>query len=264
MMRACLLSLVVLFLPGLVRGQWDVPVPVVLTGAAPDQRQLTGLSDPADSTAAVSLAAARDNVLTYATASGTAELTIELTPPPSAYMAGMTVHILPIEANASGAQLNVNGLGPRPLLKQGGLPLDSADLFPGIPVKLVYDGSAFLILGSSYLPCRPGYRAVAREFCIEDSSRAAVNFYTAAATCTALGGRLCTFSEWTHACRVVPGFMSTVPSVEWVDSAANNATDAKRLGYGSDGSATPEGSGCAYGGTTAPTNTSRYRCCTNR
>jgi hypothetical protein len=91
-----------------------------------------------------------------------------------------------------------------------------------------------------------------------------VNVDTAAATCTTTGARLCTFSEWTHACRVIPGFMNTVPSFEWVDHAANNATDAKRLGFGSDGSSNPDGSGCTYGGTSAPTNTARYRCCTNR
>lgn len=263
-MRALLLPLAVLAFAGSVRGQWDVPVPVVLNGPIPDQRQVTGLADPVDSSSAVSLGASRDNATTYATATGTAVLTAELAPPPTAYSAGMVLHLRPMEANSAGAQVNVNGLGPVPILKQGGLPLDSADLFPGIPARLVFDGSSFLLLGSTYLPCRSGFRAVAREFCIEDSARTAVNFYTAAANCTAMGARLCSFSEWTHACRVVPGFMNTVPSYEWVDHAANNATDAKRVGQGSDGSTNPESSGCTYGGTTVPTNTARYRCCTNR
>jgi len=264
-MKRCLaLTTAVLASIGSTLGQWDVPVPVVLNGSLPEHRQVTGLSDPVDSSAAVSMAAARDNATTYATAAGTSVLEVALNPAPTAYTAGMVLHLLPLEANSTAAQVNVNGLGPVPILKQGGLPLDSADLFPGIPARMVFDGSSFLLLGSTYLPCRSGFSAVAREFCIEDSSRTAVNFYTAAANCTAMGARLCTFSEWTHACRVIPGFMNTVPSFEWVDHAANNATDAKRVGQGSDGSNNPESSGCTYGGTSAPTNTARYRCCTNR
>lgn len=263
-MRALIIPLSVLAFTGSVHGQWDVPVPVFLNGALPEQRQVTGLADPVDSSSAVSLAASRDNATTLATATGASVLEVALDPAPTAYTAGMVLHVLPLEANSAGAQVDVNGLGAVPILKQGGLPLDSADLFPGIPARMVFDGNSFLLLGSTYLPCRSGFRAVAREFCIEDSSRTAVNFYTAAANCTALGARLCTFSEWTHACRVVPGFMNTVPSYEWVDSAANNATDAKRVGQGSDGSTAPESSGCTYGGTTVPTNTARYRCCTNR
>jgi len=247
-----------------VHGQWDVPVPVVLNGSTAQQRQVLGLADPVDSSSAVSMAAARDNAATYALATGHMVLIADLVPAPSAYSAGMVVHLLPQQANGPGAQLDLNGLGPRPLAKQGGLPLDSADLFPGIPVRLVYDGTVFMLLGSTYLPCRSGFRAVAREFCIEDSSRAAVNFYNAVQACTLMGARLCTFSEWTHACRSIPDFMGTVPSYEWVDSAANSATDAKRVGQGSDGSTNPESAGCTYGGTSSPTNTARYRCCTDR
>lgn len=258
------LSLLTLFTAFIAQGQWDVPVPLVLNGGTEDERQVLGLADPVDSTAAVSLATARDNATTYALATGSTVLTATLAPAPNAYAAGMVVHILPQQANRPGAQLDLNGLGPRPLAKQGGLPLDSADLFPGIPARLVYDGTMFLLLGNSYLPCRTGFRAVAREFCIEDSSRAALTFYSAAQACTQMGARLCTFSEWTHACRSIPDFMGTVPSFEWVDSAANSATDAKRVGQGSDGSTNPESAGCAYGGTSLPTNTARYRCCTNR
>jgi hypothetical protein len=239
-------------------------VPLVLNGSTPEQRQIKGLADPVDSSAAVSLAAARDNATTYAVAIGSVVIVANLSPAPSSYATGMVIHLLPQQANSPGAQLDLNGLGLRPLAKQGGLPLDSADLFPGIPARLVYDGTSFILLGNTYLPCRLGYRAVAREFCIEDSSRAALNFFDAAKACTDLGARLCSFSEWTHACRNIPDFMGTVPTYEWVDSAANNATDAKRLGYGSDGSANPDSSGCAYGSTTAPTNFARFRCCTNR
>lgn len=263
-MRNLVLSMITLAGIGPICGQWEVPVPVVLSGPLPEQRQVTGLADPVDSSAAVSLAAARDHVTTYAAASGAAVMEVTLTPPPAGYFPGMVLHVLPSEANSAGALVDVNGLGPVPILKQGGIPVDSADLFPGIPARMVFDGSSFLLLGNTYLPCRSGFRAVAREFCIEDSSRAAVNFYMAAANCTALGARLCTFSEWTHACRVIQGFMNTVPSFEWVDHAANNATDAKRVGQGSDGSNNPESAGCTYGGTSIPTNSARYRCCTNR
>ncbi len=221
MMRS--LALPTLLVALCAQGQWDVPVPVVLNGSTAQQRQVLGLADPVDSTSAVSLAAARDNASTYALATGNVVLAADLAPAPTVYTTGMVVHILPQQANDQGALLDLNGLGPRPIAKQGGLPLDSADLFPGVPARLVYDGNMFILLGSTYLPCRTGFKAVAREFCIEDSSHAAVNFYDAVQTCTQMGARLCTFSEWTHACRSIPDFMGTVPSYEWVDSAANNA-----------------------------------------
>ena len=163
--------------------QWDVPVRIELTGSQPADRQVLGLADPAVLDAGTSAEAVRSNAVSYTTTQGSAVLTGALIPAPQAYVAGMVVSVLPDEANESGAQIDLNGLGPRAIMKTGGLPLDSADLIPGSPVRLVYDGDNFIVLGPVYLPCPAGYHVGSREYCIEDSSRAAVNFYQATAAC---------------------------------------------------------------------------------
>jgi len=244
--------------------QWDVPVRIELTGSQPADRQVLGLADPAVLDAGTSAEAVRSNAVSYTTTQGSAVLTGALIPAPQAYVAGMVVSVLPDEANESGAQIDLNGLGPRAIMKTGGLPLDSADLIPGSPVRLVYDGDNFIVLGPVYLPCPAGYHVGSREYCIEDSSRAAVNFYQATAACINSGARLCSFSEWIHACRKDPGFITTVSDYEWVDQASNHDTDAKRVGYGENEVTLEMEFGCNRGGTGAPTNPSNFRCCTNR
>jgi hypothetical protein len=260
----CLAAIACSLLLVLCTAQWSVPVPLVLNGTTDADRQVTGLADPLTTDAAVSVNAARNNATTYAEATGTDVLLATLVPAPSAYSTGMVLHILPSNANSAQAQIDVNGLGARAILKQGGLALDSADLAPGVPVRMVYDGTAFLLLGNSYLPCKAGYTTVSRQSCIEDSSHAEISFYAAAQACASRGARLCTYSEWTFGCRAIPGFLGTVTNYEWIDHAANNTSDAKRIGYGSDGQSTISEFGCTNGGTAAPTTPARYRCCTNR
>ncbi|HRH38792.1 MAG TPA: hypothetical protein PK760_10630, partial [Flavobacteriales bacterium] len=125
---------------GSLSAQWDVPVRMELNGAQPADKQVLGLADPATTSAAVSVDAARNNVVSFATVTGSAILTGSLSPAPATWMAGTIVNIVPTEANDAGAQLDLNALGPLAMVKGGGLPLDSADLLPGAPVRLVFDG----------------------------------------------------------------------------------------------------------------------------
>ena len=243
--------------------QFDVPARVELNSADPAQRQVIGLADPIVADAGMSVEAVRSNATTYAEAAGTLNLTASLVPAPSGYAIGMLVSILPAMTNDSGATLDLNGLGPRPIVKGGGLPLDSADMHAGVLVRMVYDGTGFQVLGSSYIPCPKGFRIGAREYCIEDSSRTAQPFMASMAFCVDLGARLCSLAEWMHACRSDPGFVGTISSYEWVDHAANNTIDAKRVGLGEDGSGNV-GIGCDHGATAAFTALSRFRCCLSR
>ena len=149
-------------------------------------------------------------------------------------------------------------------IKRGGLPLDSADLLPGLPSTMIYDGSNFQLIGSVALACPVGFSAGTRDFCVADSSRAAVTWFEASAYCSGIGARLCTISEWTHACNQFPGFIGTVISAEWVDHAANNTNGAKLVGAGSDGIGGVPGVNCRYGGQSPPENPFRFRCCAHR
>ncbi len=249
-----------------LHAQWEVPVPIVLNGAQAADRQVVGLADPASSTAAVSVDAARNSVTTYTVTTGGGLMQGDLNPAPAAYTAGMMVTIVPATANDSAAQVDLNGLGARAVMKAGGLPLDSADLFAGSPARLVYDGQVFHLMGSTYLPCPAGYHVGGREFCIEDSARADTGWYVAQRICRDLDARLCTFGEWVFACRSNPNFIGTVLDYEWVDSAANNTNGVKRVGNGGDGSAEGTiGIDCGHGGqAAADTATERFRCCRHR
>jgi len=245
--------------------QLDAPVPVQLVGASPADRQVTGLADPLSPAAGVSVDAARANAVSFAQATGTSVMSATLIPAPAQYVAGMTVSIVPQEANLAGALINLNGLGPVPMLKHGNLPLDSADLVPGAPHRLIFDGSAFQVIGSVYRPCPAGYRIGAREYCIEEFSHDSLTFVQAGTFCQSGGARLCTFGEWLHACLSTPAFIGTVLNFEWVDHAANNGDNAKRVGRGSNGN-TPEdsGIGCTNGHTASPGAFTRFRCCITR
>lgn len=248
-----------------VVAQWSVPDRIILDGDTEEKRQVTGLSDPLSTDAAASVEAVRSGATTLAYTNGGALLQGDLAPAPQGYSPGMVVTVIPSSANHAGAMIELNNLGAREIVKAGGIPLDSADLFPGSPARFIYDGTRFRLLGSTALPCRTGYQVGGHEYCIADSSMSDLPFYEAIVECSERGARLCSYSEWLHACLSDPGFIGTVLDYEWVDDAANSTNGAKRVGNGGDGLAgTIPGIDCKHGGTTSPNTSHRYRCCTHR
>ncbi|MBP7155142.1 MAG: hypothetical protein KBA60_03975 [Flavobacteriales bacterium] len=247
-----------------VHAQLDVPVAIELTGSTDADRQVDGLASPLVPDAAVSVAAARATTMSYATASGTLQLVADLEPAILAYTPGMMITLVPNAANAAGATLELNGLGAQTVVKFGELPLDSADLPAGIPARLIYDGSRFLLLSNASRPCPTGFYAATSTYCIQDSSLAAITFFNAITYCHNTGARLCSMGEWANACRTKPTFIGTVISAEWVDSAANNSNDAKTIGAGWATDEPLPGVACNYGFTNIPTALFRFRCCMTR
>jgi len=246
------------------QAQLEVGVPLILVGPSSSDRQVTGLGEPVQPSDAVSLDAARGESYSTTFVTGTSALLGDLTPAPGGYVPGMMVTIVPISINADGATLDLNGLGPRPIIKAGGAPLSFGDLRPQVPARLAYDGDSFQLVSGTGLPCMAGFLTINRGYCIAEDPFEATSFFNAVTTCSDLGARLCTISEWSHACRTVQGFFATVVEAEWVDHAANNNTGAKLVGHGIDGGAGGAGSGCEYGGQDASNTNHRFRCCTNR
>lgn len=242
------------------RGQWEVPVRVALTGPTVNERQVTGLAAPQEGTDGVSLEAAREQRVSYATASGQNALSASLNPAPSGLSTGLTLTLVPAMANTGPVTLDLNGQGTAPVVKHVSQPLDSADLRPGVPVTLAWDGAAFQVLTQLHGSCPPGSTPISPDACIDVTSSDTVNFYTANVRCANANGRLCTFSEWIHACQRDPAFLGTVLNYEWVDHAANDANKAKAMGI--DG-ATLQPS-CQGGGLRVPTGLYSYRCCYDR
>ncbi|MBK6476392.1 MAG: hypothetical protein IPF95_17055 [Flavobacteriales bacterium] len=205
MPRISLFSLLILIVLT-CSGQLDVPVRIELNGLQSGDRQISGLAFPATPDAAMSAEAVRSNSTTFTQVSGTSILSGDLNPPISSYAAGLVVQVVPLSANWSNAQLNLNSLGSRPIHKAGVMSLDSADLWPSVPTQMIYDGQNFIILGTVSIPCKAGFHVGGREYCIEDSSRSPLTFSNAAIACNDIGARLCKNSEWVYACRSEPSF----------------------------------------------------------
>lgn len=261
-MHVVLLTAYICALP--CHAQLEVPGPIVLDGQASEDRQIHGLADPLTPDAGMNLDAARATATSYTMLQGSASMTGTLFPAPDAYVVGMAVTVVPMVTNSAAATLDLNGLGPRFIVKQGSVALAAGDLEPQVPVRVIYDGEHFQLISSVQLHCPEGQSVVTREYCISDSAFAATSYFNAAAQCAVQGTRLCTFSEWAFACRSMPGFLATVQEAEWVDHAANYTNGAKLVGAGIDGEDVASGTGCALGGLDLPTGVHQYRCCSNR
>ncbi len=240
--------------------QWTVPTTVELDGNTGSDRQVHGLAAPLTPTDGSNVEADRSATVSMADAVGVNDLALSLTPAPATLVPGMRLIIRPATANTGAVTLDVNGLGARAVLKNVNAPLDSADLRPGSPVQLVFDGTAFQVATQLYPACPPGMKAVGRTVCVEATSRAPANWYSAGSLCANDGLRLCGFADWIQACLQADNIFSTILDYEWVDEAANSTNLAKLMGI-NEATLTPD---CRAGGHRVPTSPQRFRCCYDR
>lgn len=249
-----------LFAPLAVMAQLESPVPIVLEGSTNADRQLKGLELPAASDHGASAEAVRFQVVQRTTTNGTNTLTASLSPSASGYSAGMLLSVEPTTANDTAVTLNVDGLGAVPLLKFTNEPLDSADLRPGIPVLLVFDGAAFQLISQTGLACPPGMLEVNRDVCVEAAPSGPASWYNAVSICNLRGFRLCGWADWFKGCSMPGGFVNTIVEYEWLDNASNDNNHGKRVGLAT-GTTTPD---CYGGGTMIPSGSNNFRCCYNK
>lgn len=104
---------------------------------------------------------AQSGVWTYAIAGGTANaLTATLSPAPSALTAGMAIRLKISATNSGTATLNVNGLGPSPIVRSDLSPLLISDLTANTTAELIYNGTSWQIIGLLNTT-KPFYQGVA-------------------------------------------------------------------------------------------------------
>lgn len=72
---------------------------------------------------------------------GADAIVITLDPPLRSLTAGTTIRLKTASVKTSAATLNVNGLGAKPVLKRGGLSLESGDLRSGVIAEMAYNPS---------------------------------------------------------------------------------------------------------------------------
>jgi hypothetical protein len=240
--------------------QWNVPDRIILDGSTPADRQVHGLAAPQSGTDGASAATDRHSTAAFATATGVDALSIALSPAPIALTPGLRIVLLPTAVNTGAVTIQVNGLPVADVHKLLDQPLDSADLRPGLPLELVYDGAVFQVASQVHPGCPPGYKALGRTACVEAVSREPLNWYAANVACANEGKRLCGFSEWMQACLQNDNIFGTVVDYEWVDEAANSTNLAKLMGV-NETTLLPD---CKSGGHRVPTSTQRFRCCYDR
>ena len=83
----------------------------------------------------------------YGTATGTNALVATLTPAPSKLVAGFTLRFKNTTANTGTVTLNVNGLGAKPIVKNGGVALSAGNLKVSGVYTVCYDGTNFILQG---------------------------------------------------------------------------------------------------------------------
>lgn len=242
-----------------MHGQWTVPTVVEMNGDQPADRRVTGLAAPEAEDHGASLHTDRYRTASSGTTQGGQSLTLELMPALSAYAPGLRLTIFPSEANDGPVSLQVDGLPSVAVLKHITEELDSADLRPGVPTDLVFDGVAFQVTNQLYPACPPGFIPIGPDVCMEITSREPWNFYGASYYCGQEGYRLCSFSEFIQGCRMPGGIIGSIVDYEWVDEAANHVNYAKLMG-----NSDVLGIDCRAGSLRIPTAHARYRCCTGR
>lgn len=240
-----------------VTAQWDVPVPMVLDGATAADRQVTGSVAPTTPDQGANALTVRQLGTTSGTASGTDALSLSLQPALLSYTPGLLLTLTPSSANTGATTLDVDGLGARQVLKFTSEPLDSADLDPGVPAMVIYDGASFQLLSATGLACPPGFLEVSCDVCVEAVPYGPASWYNAVSQCSLRGLRLCGFADWFKGCSMPGGFVNSIVEYEWLDNASNDTNHGKRVGL-LTGTTTPD---CYGGGTMIPTGSNNFRCC---
>lgn len=241
-------------------GQWELDGRLVLDGDSAADRRVTGVAGASAPQDGTTPADHRAQLLVEAEAQGLDQLNVTLDPAPGAYVPGLGLAFVPQAANTGPVTLDVNGLGPRDVLGMGSQPLDSANLRPGMPVHVVYDGAAFQVVNAMDPACPTGYLPVSTSVCIQAQPNGPLNVYAAAGFCTQRGARLCSFGEWAAGCAMAGGFLPSVSDFEWVDHAANDANKVKRMGW----DAVLQEASCTQGGLALPSTATPFRCCYER
>jgi hypothetical protein len=88
--------------------------------------------------------------LLFATASGSNNILLTLTPAPTTYTAGMIINFKVAANNSGPVNINVNGLGSKPLFKNVVDSLGSNDMVENQMASIIYDGNRFQFLVAPY------------------------------------------------------------------------------------------------------------------
>lgn len=212
--------------------QVQLDVPLVLTGDSL-QRAVVNLGSPTHSSSAVTVEGSVRDGWSWAQASlQDSVISLVTSPPMAAYGEGLLLRFMADQALQGRLYIEVDGLGPVPLVRPDGLPLALQQLVSGSIAEIVMTDGHFVLLNAPESGCPASYTQVNARYCIETTPPTTTGTWPWAANrCADLGGKLCTWGEYVGACLLVGAELGNMfTEWEWIDDASNHTHGADQVG----------------------------------
>ncbi len=241
-------------------GQLRIDKPVLLTGSATADRQVTGLTPYTAPGDALIASEEQSGTLRFVDDVQGNNWQVSLNSLDVALQPGTQLVIVPPSIANGAITVQVGSDGPYSLEWKQGVAVLGQDIPSGMIISAVFDGNAFQVLNGRVhrsKDCISGMVPVSTQFCVDTLQRTTTDFFVASLTCAAENKRLCTWGEAVSACTngAQLGILSPSTDYEWVDDTANELLNARVFRYiQCDGASTRN----------STTSTAPYRCCYTR
>lgn len=226
------LCIVVWALAATAQAQVHLDRPLVLSSADSAQRSIEGLSTATQGDALITLSDVRDGRYLHAQVSGTAAaIALGMQPACTAYRPGLSVRFVPNAVAAGAVTLNVDGLGPKRLLRADRGPIDFGQVVPGRAVEAVYADTCFVLHERSLSGCPTGFLPVNQRLCIQRNDTLSMSIYNASRWCQERGAQLCSWDEYIQGCTATQGQLEGLfNDWEWMDDSSDHTHTADQIG----------------------------------
>lgn len=236
MRRALIIAAVLL--GSMARGQVQLDKPLVLTGASASDRRIDGLAPADNANSLVTVAAAQDGSLVFATAGGTANaVVLQMQPATSAYGNGLRLRWLASAPNTGPVTIDVDGLGAMPLRDRTGLSVAAGALRTGVPAEVQFADSVFILLNGEASKCPEGFVQANTNLCVLQDEGPVLSWFGAAEYCAERGASLCTWDQYLFTCQSLQGQLTGLyDDWEWIDDTSDHTHSADQIGRWTCGS----------------------------
>ena len=112
--------------------------------------KLTGLGTGSAATDGANVGQLQGGLSSFLSVSGTNTITATASPALSAYTIGQVFWFRPAGTNSGAVTINIDGLGAKQLVKGGATPLITGDLISGYAYGIMYNGTSFALLSSTF------------------------------------------------------------------------------------------------------------------
>lgn len=210
-----------------VNGQILVGNKIILTGATEAQRKVSGLTSPIEENDAVNLGyfLSGSPYFGITSMSNSDSISFSIYPTISQLSPGLMLNFISPLTNSNSLYISINGIsGYYQITKKGIQSLDSADIFQGMFVSVIFDGLRFQCVSSLNKKCSIGFIKASEEYCIAQQESDSASFWVAVNNCGKKNARVCNWGEWYYACQkaAVLGLVDMTNNFEWIDGGGNS------------------------------------------